>query len=84
MESEESSKRAYRTPDEIKNLIIEQLRLNGCLPASEISKNIGYSHITGTFRRCLSELMEEGSVDYLYPDNIRTKHQRICLKTGRR
>lgn len=80
----EVSEKTIRTADEIKDQIIEQLRLNGCMSSSEISRRLGYSRITATFRRCLGELLDAGLVDYLYPDNPHTKHQKICLRTGRR
>ena len=68
-----------RTPDEIKDGILEVLRERGCTPSSEISKALGYSRITGTFRRCLNELMDQGLIEYKYPDKPNDKRQKICL-----
>ncbi len=68
-----------RTPEDVKKGIIEYLRYNGCSPAGEISKALGYRSMTNMFRRCLKELMEEGAVSYLYPESPNDMRQRICL-----
>ena len=68
-----------RTPEDVKKGIVEYLRVNGCRPAGEISKALGYSSMTNTFRRSLRELMDDGTVSYLYPESPNDKRQRICL-----
>lgn len=69
----------YRAPDEIKEMILEDLRRNGCSSSAIVSQRIGYSSVNNTFRRCVRELMDEGLLEYLYPDRPRDRRQRICL-----
>ena len=60
-------------------MILESMRVNGCQTSRQLVVSIGYSSVNNTFRRCVAELMEEGMILYLYPDNIKDRHQRICL-----
>ena len=60
-------------------MILESLRVNGCQTSRQLAVSIGYSSVNNTFRRCVAELMEEGRISYLYPDNIKDRRQRICL-----
>ena len=69
----------YRDPEDTKGMILESLRVNGCQTSRQLAVSIGYSSVNNTFRRCVAELMEEGRISYLYPDNIKDKRQRICL-----
>ncbi len=73
------AKSAYRSPDETKALILESLRVNGCQSGSVLSMSLGYKGVNNTFRRCLRELMDEGEIEYLYPDSPKDKRQKIRL-----
>ena len=75
---------AYRDPEDTKKAILQSLRLHGCQSSRELALSIGYSGVNNTFRRCLRELMEDGEIDYLYPESPKDRRQRICLRTGRR
>ena len=73
------SRPAYRDPDETKALILESLRVNGCQSESVLALSLGYKGVNNTFRRCLKELMDEGEIEYLYPDSPKDRRQKICL-----
>lgn len=45
----------------------------------EIYTAMGYSMETTGFRNCLNDLIEEGTVEYLYPDKPRSSRQKMCL-----
>lgn len=72
-----------RDPKMTKALMLESLRLHGCQTGRELATSVGYRGVNNTFRRCLSELMEEGEVEYLYPYSPRDRRQRICLSRRR-
>ena len=72
-----------RTSQEIKSLILESLRDNGCQSGRDLAASIGYSSTHNTFRRCVRELMDEGKIEYKYPDNPRDRRQKICLPRQR-
>lgn len=72
-----------RNSQEIKSLILESLRDNGCQSGRDLAASIGYSSTHNTFRRCVRELMDEGKVEYKYPDNPRDRRQKICLPRQR-
>ncbi len=71
--------RKKRTSEEIKDGILDVLRMKGCLPTREIFESLGYNGPTRGFYNALRQLLEEGEVEYLYPDNPRDSRQRICL-----
>lgn len=64
-------------------LIISMLRNNGCMTTGQISKQLGYSKVTGPVRKTIQSLMDEGQIEYLFPDNPRDPRQKICLKRDR-
>ena len=68
-----------QTDEDLKRLMIACLEKEGCLTSKDLCTGIGYRAVNARFRRPLSELMEEGRVQYLYP-NPRDSRQRICLK----
>lgn len=67
----------------LRDRILALLESEGCLPASEISRRLGYSRMTGPVRRGMAELMGEGGIRYLYPDNPSDPRQRICRAGAR-
>ena len=71
--------RKNRNPDDTKGAILESLRINGCQPGRELAASVGYNSVNNTFRRCIKELMEDGEIEYLYPDAPTDRRQRICL-----
>lgn len=71
--------RKKRTGEEIKDGILDVLRMKGCLPTREIFESLGYNGPTRGFYNALRQLLEDGEVEYLYPDNPRDSRQRICL-----
>ena len=73
------SRSAYRDPGGTKALILESLRVNGCQSGSVLVMSLGYKGVNNTFRRCLKELMDEGEIEYLYPDSPKYRRQKICL-----
>ena len=68
-------------------MILEPLRVNGCQSGKTLAASLGYKGVNNTFRRCLQELirrclqelMDEGEVEYLYPDSPKDKRQKIRL-----
>lgn len=74
-----TEKRARRTKEEIKSGILEVLAKQGCRSSKELCTALGYPSVTDSFRRALKELLDEGCVTYLYPDNPHDNRQRICI-----
>ena len=68
-----------QTDDDLKGLMVACLEKEGCLTSKDLCTAVGYKAVNARFRRLLSELMEEGRVQYLYP-NPKDSRQRICLK----
>ena len=60
-------------------MILESLRVNGCQSGKTLAASLGYKGANNTFRRCLQELMDEGEVEYIYPDSPKGRRQKICL-----
>ncbi len=60
--------------------ILGILGTHGCMSMLDLCKALGYKGVTKTVRNKVSELMDEGSVSYLYPDSPRSPKQRICLR----
>ena len=69
----------YRDPEDTKKAILESLRINGDQSGKELAVSVGYRCVNNTFRRCVSELMEDGLVEYRYPDSPKDRRQKICL-----
>ena len=44
----------------------------------EISEALGYSNVSSSLRRRISELMEEGRLVYWYPDEPYRPDQKVC------
>lgn len=66
----------------LETIIVSMLKNGGCMTTGQISKKLGYSKITGPVRKAIQTLMDEGTVEYLYPDNPRDPRQKICLRKG--
>ncbi len=75
--------RRKRVPSEIKESIIESLRIRGPQAGNKLAEYIGYTAVNNTFRRCINELLDAGEIEYLYPDNPRDRRQRLCLSRRR-
>ena len=75
--------RKNRNPENTKDAILESLRISGCQSGRELAASVGYSSVNNTFRRCIRELMEDGEIEYLYPDTPTDRRQRICLSRHR-
>lgn len=60
--------------------IVSMLGACGCMTTGEISEELGYPKVTVPVRKAIRTLMDEGQIEYLYPDNPRDPRQRICLK----
>ena len=67
------------TDEEAKGIMMESLTKEGCMTSKALCERLGYKAVNARFRRLLSELMDEGRVEYLYP-NPKDSRQRICLK----
>ena len=57
-----------QTDDNLKRIMIACLEKKGCMTSKELCTGIGYKAVNARFRRLLSELMDEGRVEYLYPN----------------
>lgn len=69
-----------RSADDIKRGIMEVLDRDGCLPSKVIAAELGYASVTPTLRRCLNELIDNGELEYLFPDKPNDSRQRICRR----
>ena len=59
--------------------IIGLIRRAGCLSMREISESLGYSGINRNVSDRIKSLIEDGRLEYLYPEKPRSPKQRICL-----
>lgn len=73
-------KTVRRNREEIRQLIIDSLKEKGNLSMGELASELGYRKLTDAVRGVVSEMMEAGEVEYLYPDKINSKNQKIILK----
>lgn len=64
---------------ELKGLILTVLEENGNMPRTELAACLGYTKVTDTVSKAIKELMAEGKVIYLDPENVHSRNQRICL-----
>jgi ATP-dependent DNA helicase RecG len=49
------------------------------LSSQDLAVKVGYStHRSGAYFRIISELVEEGQIAYMNPDNPRDSNQRLC------
>ena len=64
--------------------ILDMLANRGVLSMKEIYTAFGYSTVTSGFRRCIVDLMDEGLVEYVYPESPRSSRQKLRLFVRRR
>lgn len=64
--------------------ILNLLESRGRMSILDISTALGYKGINRTVRSYISDLMDQGKVEFLYPDKPRSPKQRICLSDGAR
>ena len=60
--------------------IISLLRVKGCLNMKGICEGLGYSGINKRISDLVKSMIDEGTLEYLYPDSPRNPKQRICLR----
>ena len=81
--SRKSRRRSQEEMESTKDGILELLADRGALPMRDIYTAFGYSTYTSGFRRCVYELMDEGLVEYLYPESPRSSRQKLRLSVRR-
>ncbi|MDO4266384.1 MAG: AAA family ATPase, partial [Eubacteriales bacterium] len=65
-------------------LVVVTLMESGNLSTSELASELGYTKITATLSKALKELMAEGVVQYLEPEKVRSRNQKLHLVKGHR
>ncbi len=63
----------------IYNYPYDALESKGSLSASELALAMGYAKLTGTISKAIKELIAGGKVQYLEPERIHSRNQKICL-----
>ena len=81
--SRKGRRRSQEEMESMKEEILELLADRGALPMRDIYTAFGYSTYTSGFRRCVYELMEDGRVEYVYPEAPRSCRQRLRLSVRR-
>lgn len=81
--SRKGRRRSQEEMESMKEGILELLADRGALPMRDIYTAFGYSTYTSGFRRCVYELMDEGLVEYLYPESPRSSRQKLRLSVRR-
>lgn len=64
--------------DHVKSEIIALIETEGCLSTKSIRDRMSIPCSDKTLRKAINELLNEGRVRYLYPENPRDPRQRIC------
>ena len=64
--------------DRVKSEIIALIETEGCLSTKSIRDRMSIPCSDKTLRKAINELLNEGRVRYLYPENPRDPRQRIC------
>ena len=77
-------KRSQEEIESMKDEILDMLANRGALSMKEIYTAFGYSTVTSGFRRCIVDLMDEGLVEYVYPESPRSSRQKLRLSVRRR
>ena len=67
-----------RSTQELRSDILHLFQERGCMSVKEISEALGYSNVSSSLRRHISELMEEGRLVYRYPDEPYRPDQKVC------
>lgn len=80
--SSRKKQKSRKSLSEIKVLILEILAAEGNLSSSELAKIMGYTKVTETVAKAIKELLSESKIEYLDQDNIRSRHQKLCLVIG--
>ncbi len=68
-----------RTRSELREMIILALRQKE-LSMRELSLELGYSKLTDTVREVVNELVEDGTVEFIYPSKSRNPRQKVRLR----
>ena len=70
---------ARKSREENKRLILDALKKHGDLSTGELAEILGYKKLNDSIRSALKELLDAGTVHYLYPDKPNSRKQKICL-----
>lgn len=68
-----------RKQNEIREMIVEELRQNGSMSSSELAVNIGYKKLTATVSKVIKGLVADGIIGYTEPENMHSRNQKIEL-----
>ena len=72
-------KKQRRSLSELKELVVAALSERGHLSTSELASELGYTKVTSTLSKAIKELMEEGRVQYIEPEKLRSRNQKLYL-----
>lgn len=72
-------KKQRRSLAELKELVVITLMEKESLSTSELASELGYTKITSTLSKGLKELMKEEIVQYLEPEKVHSRNQKLCL-----
>ena len=72
-------KKQRRSLPELKELVVVTLTENGNLSTSELASELGYTKVTSTLSKALKELMAEGIAQYLEPEKVHSRNQKLYL-----
>lgn len=76
----ENKRVVRKRKEDIRELVLETLEREGNLSMNELAAALGYARLTNTMRDVVKEMLEAGEVAYLYPENPRSRNQKICLR----
>lgn len=72
-------KKQRRSLPVLKELAAVTLSENGHLSTSKLALELGYKKVTSTLYKALKELREEGIIQYLEPEKVRSRNQKLYL-----
>lgn len=74
-----NAKAPRKRKTEIKELVVTALEQNGNLSMNELAAKLGYTKLTDGVRLAVKELLDEGTVKYLFPEKPKSRKQKVCL-----
>lgn len=78
-EDNKVQRKKKRSRAEIKEMIVEELKISGELSSNELAFRLGYQKLTADVSGVMKELMEDGIVEYSNPGKPRSSKQTIRL-----
>ena len=73
---------ARRSREELREIVQSTLREKGPMSMNELAMEAGYAKLNNTMREVIHEMIDNGAAQYLYPDQPRSRNQKIRLISG--